>query len=173
MFGLINVKRDSWRVYRKAAYCYIHPAVRAIQRFRHEKVPSVSRGSERIPRFGSFVPICSFKIFMKWGVRGAIAPRENFTRNEAFFRGKNWKKRCVLGWYSSERNFFAMIFIGTPPRKRCFLYTFEKKHNECNGITSRRNTKFAIVICLQNSAILWRKYTYFKRETNAYTADIP
>ena len=36
----------------------------------------------------------------------------------------------------------------------CFLYTFEKKHNECNEITLRRTSKFAIVICLQNSAIL-------------------
>ena len=54
----------------------------------------------------------------------------------------------------------------------CFLYTFEKKHNECNEITLCRISKFAIDICLQNSAILWRKYSYFKSETDASTEAI-
>ena len=87
-----------------------------------------------------------------------IAKSNDFTSNGIF------QLVCEILQKTEKLNVFRLV--------PCFLYTFEKKHNECNEITLRRTSKFAIVICLQNSAIFWRKYSYFKRETNAPTAAI-
>ena len=91
-----------------------------------------------------------------WGVRGG-APRENFAKNGVFFLGKN-----VVGSDDFHREKLPLVCeilkktekLNVVRLVSCFLYTFEKKHNECNEVTLCRTSKFAIDICLQNSAIL-------------------